>query len=133
MYFSQAKYFQRLLKMTRGQGDEYFYTGGKFIRNWRLNFNIDNRNMGEVLSRRKDARYLFIMGENDNLVPSAGLKMTKRIFCKNRHPNNLMLLKKRSDHIVLRSPRKATHKIIVDWMNNKKYEENPNFIALYCM
>ena len=120
------------LKVVKGKGNDNDLVFGELIKNTRIDFNIDKRNMGEVLSRRKEARYLFIMGENDDYVPSFGLINTKKIFCKNKHRNNLMLLKKGADHIVLRRPRYNIHKIIVDWLNNKTYEGNPDFKELSC-
>lgn len=120
------------LKIIKEKGNDNKMMFGGLIKNTRIDFNLDKRNTGEVLSGKKENRYLFIMGEKDDYVPSSGLVRTKKIFCKNKHRNNLMLLKKGADHIVLRRPRYDTHKIIVDWLNHKSYVQNPNFKELSC-
>jgi len=114
----------------KGMGNHVEYSN--YVKNWKITFNSDRRNMGEVLSRKKNNRYLFIMGDNDDLLPSQRLKETKKIFCRNKHNNNLMLYKNNSDHMVLSPPREPLFKVIRDWLNKKPYQENSKFTVLTC-
>ncbi len=124
--------YQKMLGLVEKGGNDWYFQYGQYLKNWRVTFEIDKRNMGEVLSKRHDVRYLFIMGDEDNYVSSKTLKDTNNIFCRNSHKDHLILYKNKTDHIVMRSPRHGTYRVIVDWLDNKQYQNNSDFTELSC-
>ncbi len=126
------KRFKKLLKAVIQKENKHNFVYGGYVNNWRITLNSDKKNMSEFLSKKKNIRYLFVMGDNDNLLPSEKLKETKHIFCQNKHRNNLMLYKKNSGHIVLKPPRSPIHEIIANWLDKKPYQERAEFTRLIC-